>query len=53
MYGLPDSAIVGTAKRLKGRGGRGRGRYTLPRDDFDGWSLLAWVINTLRNLASR
>jgi hypothetical protein len=34
MYGLPDSAIIGTAKRLKGRRGGRKHTTEIGWDDF-------------------
>jgi hypothetical protein len=44
MYGLPDSAVLGTAKRLKGAGRkRGRGRaLTKAEKDFAN-ALALWI----------
>jgi hypothetical protein len=38
MYGLPDSAILGTAKRLKRVAGVGRRRTEIEPEDF--WALV-------------
>jgi hypothetical protein len=47
MYGLPDSAILGTAKRLKGhKGGRRKGTEV-------GWEDLFAVVNAVKIVFAR
>lgn len=47
MYGLPDSAILGTAKRLKGHRG-GRKHHT-----EIGWEDLFLVVNAVKHMKAK
>lgn len=47
MYGLPDSAILGTIKRLRGRRG-GRRRHT-----EIGWEDLTLIVNAVKRSGAR
>lgn len=47
MYGLPDSALVGTAKRLtRSRGGRRKGTEV-------GWEDFFFLVNAVKRFGAR
>jgi len=48
MYGLPDSAIIGTAKRLKGRKGGRRQKTTEV-----GWEDFFFLVNAVKHFRAR